>query len=143
MHVACPLASSNTWFYNAVRVWQWKILGPIISNAWVFVSVLVFCYQGFLMAFLPHSNFEHLLKLHILVQGKVLRYFPIYYQVTWDVKDVLVVLTLLGLSIYISALAGTILVTIECREKFWGPNYSVKVDKSLTCIWRSSTFGKL
>lgn len=70
------------------------------------------------MAFLPHSNFEHLLKLHILVQGKVLRYFPIYYQFTWDVKDVLVVLTLLGLSIYISTLAGTILVTIECREKF-------------------------
>ena len=70
------------------------------------------------MAFLPHSNFEHLSKLHILVQGKVLMYFPIYYQVTWDVKDVLVVPTLLGLCIYISALAGTILVTIECREKF-------------------------
>lgn len=83
MHVACPLASSNTWFYNAVLfLYVFILFAAIISNAWVFVSVLVFCYQGFLMAFLPHSNFERLSKLHILVQGKVLRYFPIYYQVT-------------------------------------------------------------
>ena len=71
------------------------------------------------MAFLPHSNFEHLSKLHILVQGKVLRYFPIYYLLSSHLRcQRCFSCSLLGLCIYISALAGTILVTIECREKF-------------------------